>query len=189
MAYNQNYSQRNNRDEVHYDLMERIGVLGTKDNGWTKEVNIVSWNGGKAKVDIRDWDPDHERMTKGITLFDNEAENLVKVLAGRYGLRFANAGRTSAASAASAPANAPSGTSSAPPASRAYASASAVGEDGCDDLSENIPFDGPSFADGSSEDTQAEDASEFEETSAGTYEDPETPDETPDETPAAADET
>ena len=87
MAYNQNYSQRSN-DEVHFDLMEHIGVLGRKDNGWTKEVNIVAWNGGKAKVDIRDWDPDHERMSKGITLFEEEAETLVKALAHRYGLRY-----------------------------------------------------------------------------------------------------
>ena len=87
MAYNQNYSQRNN-DTVHFDLMEHIGVLGRKDNGWTREVNIVAWNGGKAKVDIRDWDPDHSRMTKGITLFEEEAENLAKALARRYGLRY-----------------------------------------------------------------------------------------------------
>jgi len=87
MAYNQSNSQRNN-DEVYFDLMEHIGVLATKDNGWAKEVNIVAWNGGKPKVDIRDWDPSHERMTKGITLFEEEAEKLTKALARRYGLRY-----------------------------------------------------------------------------------------------------
>ena len=87
MAYNQNYSQRRN-DEVRYDLMEHVGVLARRDNGWTKEVNIIAWNGGKAKVDIRDWDPDHERMSKGITLFEEEAETLVRALARRYGLRY-----------------------------------------------------------------------------------------------------
>jgi hypothetical protein len=63
-------------------------VLGRKENGWTREVNIVAWNDGPGKVDIRDWDPDHKRMTKGITLFEDEAENLTKVLARRYGLTF-----------------------------------------------------------------------------------------------------
>ena len=87
MAYNQNYSQRRS-DEVRFDLMEHIGVLGKRDNGWTKEVNIIAWNGGKAKVDIRDWDPDHARMSRGITLFEEEAESLVKALARRYGLRY-----------------------------------------------------------------------------------------------------
>ena len=89
MAYNQNYSQGSN-DKVSFDLMEHIGVLAKRDNGWTKEVNIVAWNGGKAKVDIREWDPDHARMTKGITLFEEEAETLVKALARRYGLRYNN---------------------------------------------------------------------------------------------------
>ena len=87
MAYNQNYAQRKN-DDVHFDLMEHIGVLGRKDNGWTKEVNIVAWNGGKAKVDIRDWGPDHDRMSRGITLFEEEAENLTRALARRYGIRY-----------------------------------------------------------------------------------------------------
>ena len=89
MAYNQSYSQGSN-DKVRFDLMEHIGVLAKKDNGWTKEVNIVAWNGGKAKVDIREWDPEHTRMTKGITLFEEEAETLVKALARRYGLRYIN---------------------------------------------------------------------------------------------------
>ena len=92
MAYNQNASQRNNNDEVYFDLMEHIGVLTNKENGWTKEVNIVAWNGGKPKVDIRDWDPDHLRMTKGITLFEEEAEKLTKALARRYGLRYTGTG-------------------------------------------------------------------------------------------------
>lgn len=102
MAYNQNYTQKRN-DEVRFDLMEHIGVLGKRDNGWTKEVNIVAWNGGRAKVDIREWDPDHARMTKGITLFEEEAETLAKALARRYGLRYTGDPRQAASS--------PSGTS------------------------------------------------------------------------------
>ncbi|MBR3125056.1 MAG: hypothetical protein IKF42_06450 [Mogibacterium sp.] len=85
MAYNQNNSQGRN-DRVRFDLMERIGVLSRKDNGWTREVNIVAWNDGPGKVDIREWDPDHKRMTRGVTLFEDEAEKLTKVLARRYGL-------------------------------------------------------------------------------------------------------
>ena len=85
MAYTQNNSQGRN-DRVRFDLMERIGVLSKKDNGWTREVNIVAWNDGPGKVDIREWDPDHKRMTKGVTLFEEEAETLTKILARRYGL-------------------------------------------------------------------------------------------------------
>ena len=89
MAYRQNDSQRRN-DAFRFDLMEHIGVLSMRDTGWTREVNIVSWNGGTAKVDIREWDPDHKRMTKGIALYEEEAETLAKVLARRYGIRFAD---------------------------------------------------------------------------------------------------
>ena len=85
MAYTQNNSQVRN-DRVRFDLMERIGVLSRKDNGWTREVNIVAWNDGPGKVDIRECDPDHKRMTKGVTLFEDEAERLTEVLARRYGL-------------------------------------------------------------------------------------------------------
>ena len=92
MAYRQNNSQGRN-DRVRFDLMERIGVLSRKDSGWTREVNIVAWNDGPGKVDIREWDPEHKRMTKGITLFEEEAERLVKVLARRYGLSFAGGGQ------------------------------------------------------------------------------------------------
>lgn len=88
MAYRV-YSDQRDKDKVRYNLMESIGVLGQRDNGWTREVNIVSWNGGKPKVDIREWDPEHTRMTKGITLFEEEAERLTKLLARRYGFRFA----------------------------------------------------------------------------------------------------
>lgn len=91
MAYRENGPQRR-RDEVHYDLKEKIGVLSTKDNGWSREVNIVSWNGGTAKVDIREWDPEHVRMSKGVTLFEEEAEKLAAVLAKRYGIVLGESG-------------------------------------------------------------------------------------------------
>ena len=83
MANNQNEKQRNN-NEVTFELMEHIGVLEERKDGWTKEVNIVAWNGGQGKIDIRDWDPDHERMSRGITLFEDTAEKLAEALTRRY---------------------------------------------------------------------------------------------------------
>lgn len=70
--------------EVTYSIIERIAVLTDGNNGWRKEVNLVSWNGGPAKIDIRDWSPDHERMTRGITLPEDAAEKLAVALAERY---------------------------------------------------------------------------------------------------------
>lgn len=85
MAIKQNPRQRNrSNDEVTFELMEHIGVIEERKDGWTKEVNIVAWNGGQGKIDIRDWDPSHEKMTKGITLFEDTAEKLAVALYERY---------------------------------------------------------------------------------------------------------
>lgn len=66
--------------EVTFNIMKHIGVLEERKDGWTKEVNIVAWNGGMPKFDIRDWDPSHERMTRGITLVEDTAEKLMFAL-------------------------------------------------------------------------------------------------------------
>ena len=77
----------NNNKEVTFEIMEHIGVIDTypnRDQAWTKEVNIVSWNGGPAKIDIRDWSADHERMSRGITLTEEQAKTMTKALVERY---------------------------------------------------------------------------------------------------------
>ena len=53
-----------NNTEVTYEIIEHIGELG-KRGDWTREVNIVAWNGGVPKVDIREWSPNHKRMARG----------------------------------------------------------------------------------------------------------------------------
>ena len=68
-------------NSINVDIRERICVLVEYENGWKKEVNIVSWNGAPAKIDIRDWDQTHKRMSRGITLYENEAMLLVDELA------------------------------------------------------------------------------------------------------------
>lgn len=58
-----------------------LAVLSTNEkSGWTREANIVSWNGGPEKLDIRDWKPDHSKMAKGITLTKEEATGLREAL-------------------------------------------------------------------------------------------------------------
>lgn len=67
--------------EIEFQVRKHIGVITDYATGWAKEINIVSWNGGAPKVDIRDWSPDHEHMSRGITLTEAEftkAVNLVK---------------------------------------------------------------------------------------------------------------
>lgn len=54
--------------EFSYEIKKHIGVISNGSGGWTKELNLISWNGKEPKYDIRDWGPDHEKMGKGITL-------------------------------------------------------------------------------------------------------------------------
>ena len=60
--------------EVRFLILEQVAVLTKHNTGWQKELNIVSWNGGQPKWDIRDWDPEHEYMSRGITLTESEME-------------------------------------------------------------------------------------------------------------------
>jgi len=48
-------------------------VLSESSKGWTKELNLVSWNDREPKYDLREWAPEHEKMGKGITLTREEA--------------------------------------------------------------------------------------------------------------------
>lgn len=63
--------------EITFEIVEHIGVVSNYENGWTKEVNLVSWNGQPAKFDLRDWDREHERMSRGITLMPGEMKRVV----------------------------------------------------------------------------------------------------------------
>ena len=66
--------------EIKFEIIENLGVIGEGAKGWKKEVNLISWNSRKAKVDIRDWDEEHEKMGKGITLSKDELIALKKIL-------------------------------------------------------------------------------------------------------------
>ena len=62
---------------ISFEIVERLGVLAAYQTGWRKEINLVSWNGGVPTYDIRDWAPDHDRMSRGITLHEKEMRLLV----------------------------------------------------------------------------------------------------------------
>ena len=69
--------------EIKYEIIEEIGVLSENARGWRKELNLVSWNDAAPKFDLRDWDPEHDRMGKGITLSREEAQTLMALLESR----------------------------------------------------------------------------------------------------------
>lgn len=68
--------------DIKYDITTELGVLSENSSGWTKELNLVSWNDREPKYDLREWSPGHEKMAKGITLTKEEAKELKKLLNG-----------------------------------------------------------------------------------------------------------
>ena len=66
--------------EIKYAITEELGVLSENAKGWTKELNMVSWNGHDPKYDLREWSPDKTRMGKGITLNQDEVDALKQIL-------------------------------------------------------------------------------------------------------------
>ena len=66
--------------EISFEIKEQLQVLSENYKGWTKEVNLISWNGRSPKVDIREWDGEHEKMSKGITLSKEELVLLKELL-------------------------------------------------------------------------------------------------------------
>ena len=57
---------------IKYDIVKEVGVVSENSSGWTKEINLISWNDRAPKYDIRDWAPGHEKMGKGVTLSADE---------------------------------------------------------------------------------------------------------------------
>ena len=66
--------------EIQYEIVKEIAVLSTSESGYTKEINLISWNGKEPKYDIRTFSPNREKCGKGITLTVDEAAALLKAL-------------------------------------------------------------------------------------------------------------
>jgi hypothetical protein len=66
--------------EIKYEIKKEIGVLSESSKGWRKELNLISWNGGAPKYDLRDWAPEHEKMGKGVTLTEEELQKLRELI-------------------------------------------------------------------------------------------------------------
>ena len=67
--------------ELKFEITEHIGVISENAKGWTKELNLVSWNEREPKYDIREWSPDHSRVGKGVTLTIDELAAIKDILA------------------------------------------------------------------------------------------------------------
>ena len=67
-------------NEIKFEILKNIGVLSTSASGWSKELNLISWNDRDPKYDIRDWSGNREKMGKGVTLTREELKALKDLL-------------------------------------------------------------------------------------------------------------
>ena len=48
--------------EIKYEVVQRIAVLSERPRGWERQLNLISWNDGEPKYDIRDCSLSHDEM-------------------------------------------------------------------------------------------------------------------------------
>lgn len=66
--------------DIKFDIVKELGKISETNSGWSKELNLISWNGREPKYDLRDWSPEHTKMGKGITLSIEDLRGLKELL-------------------------------------------------------------------------------------------------------------
>lgn len=66
--------------DITFEIVKHTGVLSESRTGWRKELNLVSWNGGDPKIEIREWDETHNKMSRGIRFTESELVKLMDLL-------------------------------------------------------------------------------------------------------------
>lgn len=59
-----------------FEIFDHIGNICSENNGWTKELNLISWNNREPVYDIRTWNHDHSEYGKGVTITPSELRKL-----------------------------------------------------------------------------------------------------------------
>ena len=66
--------------DFKYEIIKEIGIISEHKGGWSKQLNLISWNDAEPKYDIRDWGPNREKMGKGVSLSASELQALTDML-------------------------------------------------------------------------------------------------------------
>ena len=66
-------------NDFAYKIIRNITTISQRGN-WALELNLVSWDGRPATFDLRKWNEDHTKMSKGISLTRDEVKALGKFL-------------------------------------------------------------------------------------------------------------
>lgn len=78
-------SKKNNTNTtttITFSIEKHIADLrkSESENGWTRELNIVKWGDRDACYDIRDWNKDHTKMSKGLSFSEEELKALAEAI-------------------------------------------------------------------------------------------------------------
>ncbi len=63
-----------------YNIYKHVGDLSKSNNGWTKELNFISWDNREPVYDIRTWNTEHTQYGKGVTITVSQMVILKKLL-------------------------------------------------------------------------------------------------------------
>ena len=64
--------------EIKVEIKKTFGVIS--EGKWTRELNLVSWNGRAELYDLRGWDAEHKICSKGFTMNRDELLKLRDIL-------------------------------------------------------------------------------------------------------------
>ncbi|MDO5416608.1 MAG: PC4/YdbC family ssDNA-binding protein [Lachnospiraceae bacterium] len=63
-----------------YQIYKHIGNISEPNNGWTKELNYISWDDKEPVYDIRTWNESHTECGKGVTITAGQMKRLHELL-------------------------------------------------------------------------------------------------------------
>ena len=58
--------------DVKSDIKKTVFSVPADSDGWTLELNFVSWYGREPKWDLRKWNEDHTKSGRGCTMSEDE---------------------------------------------------------------------------------------------------------------------
>ena len=69
------------KEDIKYEMIEFLGSIKENSNSdWSKSVAKIAWNNNPSTIDIRNMNLSQDIMGKGISLTDEEVDNLVDLL-------------------------------------------------------------------------------------------------------------
>ncbi len=66
--------------KLKFVIYKHLGDISNQNNGWTKELNYISWDDREPVYDIRTWNQDHSEYGKGVTITQGEMKRLQELI-------------------------------------------------------------------------------------------------------------